>query len=298
MGGHKNQQKRTQELEFIRRTAEGLRKGIVTGPAAARLRGISTLNWVEQVDVVYLSNCRARAKPKTDDEIVHRNGKITADDVTVHDGVRVTSLIHTLFDSYRYHGRREALVQIESARWKWPSLTVEELLERTKTLPRAKGLAGFRELIRGSAESSQSPLETLLRDGVLQAIASGQLTGVETLEFQAGFRIRDRDGNMTVAWADVLINGFLFLEGDGEEKTSGAMGDAVEAINRERHREKQLQNEGAVFERVGWRELNAPEMIRQLQRHIDYNPGVRRLPNRVGMTHRQWQEQKAWRRAS
>lgn len=246
--------------------------------------------------MVYLSNCRAKAKPKTNDEIMHRNGTITANDVTVHDGVRVTSLIHTLFDSYRYHDRREALVQIESARWKWPSLTVEELLERTKTLPRAKGLAGFRELIRGSAESSQSPLETLLRDAVLQAIASGRLTGVVTLEFQVGFRITDRHGNTTVAWADALINGFLFLEGDGEEKTSGAMGDAVDAINRERHREKQLQNEGAVFERVGWKGLHDPEVIEQLQRHIDNHPGVRQLPNRLNITYRQWQEQHAWRR--
>lgn len=297
MGGKSTHKRRSEERDFIFRQAARLRKGILTGPAAARVRGISTYTWVAQVDVVYLSKSRSRERPSSELAVVQRNGAVSAQDCTVYNGVRVTSLIRTLFDSYRYHGRLEALVQIESARWKWPELTVDELLERTETMPRAKGLKGFRELIKYSADTSASALETLGRDWLMQAIRTGQLTGVETIEFQVGFRIRNRFGEITTAWADVLINGFLFTEIDGAEKTSGEIGDAVEAVNNERHREKQLQNEGAVFQRVGWNDVGKLEVLAQLQRHIDNNPGVKQLPNRLEVTYREWRERGRWRRA-
>lgn len=162
-----------------------------------------------------------------------------------HNSVRTAVGIRAIFDSYRYYGRTEALVQLESARWLHRQLTTDELLRRTEVLPKARGIRGFRELIAYSAETSASPLETIFRDKLLTAIATGELTGVETIEFQVGFQIEDPQGSPTVAWADVLINGFIFFEADGGEKTSGVMGDAEASVNLERHREKQLQNDGA-----------------------------------------------------
>ncbi|UBI09407.1 hypothetical protein LA324_01825 [Corynebacterium coyleae] len=196
-----------------------------------------------------------------------------------------------MFDSFRYHGRTEALVQIESARWKHRHLTTEYLLDKTETLPKARGIAGFRKLIEHATDTSASVLETIVRDAILRAIADGTLTGVVTLEFQVGLRIRERDGRPMMAWADILINGFLVVEADGLEKTSGVMGDAASMLRDERERETQLQNQGAVVRRVRWDRATSTEFIASLQTVIDSNPGVRELPNRMDVNYRDWLEE-------
>ena len=149
-------------------------------------------------------------------------------------------------------------------------------------------MKAFRELICHSADTSASALETIVRYAILRAIAQGRLTGVETIEFQVGFRITEADGWPTVAWADVLINGFLVLEADGLEKNSGVFGDAAEALRRERHRETQLQNQGAVVRRVGWDNARTDGFIAQIQTAIDQRPGVHQLPNRIATPYRTW----------
>ncbi|OFP34550.1 MULTISPECIES: hypothetical protein [unclassified Corynebacterium] len=280
VGGTTAQEKREEELALINTVLSRRGKAVITGPAAARVLGLSTLHWVTRVDLLYTSRSHARVKSDSSQFIVH-NAKLAESDFITEDGVRRVSVIRTLFDSYRYYGRMEALVQIESARWKWPDLTVAALLDRCETLPRARGLRGFRELIRHSADTSQSPLETIVRDRLLNAMQSGALTGVESLEFQVGFRIENQQGLTTTAWADALINGHIVLEADGAEKTHGGFGDPVEALNRERHREKELQNRGAVFYRVGWQAAREPDFIARLQRLIQAHPGQKQLPGRI-----------------
>lgn len=271
-------------MELIRRVATQTRKAVVTGPAAARLKGLDTYGWVEKVDLVLPSKARATDTQHKKGDRVYRSAQLPASNWSDSGEIRTVSLIRALFDSYRYYGRREALVQMEAARRKWPTLTVDDLLGRTGTLPRAKGLAGFRELIRYSGDLSFSPLETLKRDAILRAIAEGRLTGVETIEFQVGFFITETDGVVRLAWVDILINGFIAVEADGLVKKDGTYGDAVAATLEERHREVELQNTGAVFVRTGWHESEAA-LIRKIQTHIDLHPGVRQLENRTEETY-------------
>lgn len=193
-----------------------------------------------------------------------------------------------MFDSYRYYGRMEALAQLESARWQHPKLTAEYLLEQTTLLPQAKGLRHFRELIGFSADTSESVLETIVRDRLLRAIADGRLRGVHSIEFQVGFKIEDAHGAPTVAWADALINGFIVVEADGAEKSSGTAAQVANAIDVERFREKQLQNLGGVFYRVGWEQARGDAFIGRLQRLIDAHPGARHMDNRLTETRREW----------
>lgn len=280
------QKRRDAELALIKSVASQCGSAVITGPAAARWIGLSTRSWVEVVDLCLPSNSNAWGKNYPDR--VYRSGALTPEEWISHKSVRTAIGIRAIFDSYRYYGRLEALVQLESARWRYQHLTTDELLRRTEVLPKARGIRGFRELIAYSADTSASPLETVFRDKLLTAITTGQLTGVETIEFQVGFQIVDPQGHPTVAWADALINGFIFLEADGSEKTSGVMGDAEASVNLERHREKQLQNDGGVFFRVGWGDLNNTDFLRRLQRIIDLHPGVRRLSSRLGITYREW----------
>ena len=200
-----------------------------------------------------------------------------------------------MFDTYRYYGRLEALVQIESARWKHSHLTTDVLLKKAEVLPKARGIKGFRALIEWSADSSASALETIVRDRILGAVESGRLQGVEKIEFQVGFQIMDEFGSPTTAWVDCIINDCIIVESDGAEKTSGAMGNAVAAVNSERHREKQLQNKGGVFFRVGWDSALAPGLIDQLQHVIDLHPGVRPMRGRLPVAYREWSKDMEWR---
>ena len=280
------QKKRAAELELIQDVASKCRSAVITGPAAARWLGLATLTWVTRVDLVLPGN----TKPwkRGDSQRIYRGGLLRETEHIVHNGIRTTTGIRAMFDSFRYHGRMEALVQIESARFKHSHLNTDYLLEQASALTQARGIKAFRALIEYSADTSASPLETIVRDTILRAIADGRLHGVHTLEFQVGFRIRERDGRPTVAWADILINGFIIVEADGVEKTSGVMGDAASMLRDERERETQLQNQGAVVRRVGWGNATKPEFIAELQTAIDHNPGVKALPNRLDITYRDW----------
>ena len=216
------QKKRAAELELIQDVASKCKTAVITGPAAARWLGLSTYNWVTKVDLALPGNSRTWGNK--DPKRAYHGGLLRETEHIVHNGIRTTTGIRAMFDSFRYHGRMEALVQIESARFKHSHLTTDYLLEQASALTQARGIKAFRELIAYSVDTSASPLETIVRDTILRAIADGRLCGVHTLEFQVGFRIRERDGRPTVAWADILINGFIIVEADGVEKTSGVMG--------------------------------------------------------------------------
>lgn len=284
MGGI--QKKRQAELDLIKKVAAQCKTAVITGPAAARWLELSTHRWVTTVDLAMPGSSRAWGKTYPDR--VYRSGLLRDTEFINHNGVRTTTAIRAMFDSFRYHGRMEALVQIESARFQHEHLTTEYLLEKTQTLTQARGIKPFRELIRYSADTSASALETRFRDKLLTAIAAGQLKGVETLEFQVGFQIMDADGWPTVAWADALINGFLIFEADGLEKNSGAFGDAAEALRRERHRETQLQNRGAVVRRAGWDAAEWDALIWAANQVLAQRPGVHQLPNRLDTPYRVW----------
>ena len=280
------QNKRAAELELIQDVASKCKTAVITGPAAARWLGLSTYNWVTKVDLALPGNSRTWGNK--DPKRAYHGGLLRDNEHIVHDGIRTTTGIRAMFDSLRYHGRMEALVQIESARFKHSHLTTDYLLEQASALTQARGIKAFRELIAYSVDTSASPLETIVRDTILRAIADGRLQGVHTLEFQVGFRIRERDGRPTVAWADILINGFIIVEADGVEKTSGVMGDAASVLRDERERETKLQNQGAVVRRVGWGNAKTPEFIANIQTAIDNSPGVNELPNRLDINYRDW----------
>ena len=284
MGGIAN--KRQAELDLIQRVTAQCKTAVITGPAAARWLDLSTLNWVTSVDLALPGGSRSWGKTYPDR--IYRSGLLRAAEFVEHNGIRTATAIRAMFDSFRYYGPLEALVQIESARFKHSHLNTDYLLEQASALTQARGIKAFRKLIEYSADTSASPLETIVRDTITRAIADGRLHGVHTLEFQVGFRIRERDGRPTVAWADILINGFIIVEADGVEKTSGVMGDAASMLRDERERETQLQNQGAVVRRVGWGNAKTPEFIAELQTAIDNSPGVKALPNRLDITYRDW----------
>ncbi|WJZ08731.1 hypothetical protein CGLAUT_11380 [Corynebacterium glaucum] len=264
--------RKQQELKLIDRVAIATRKAVITGPAGARLLGLSTYSWIEQVDLVLpgCSNSWGTQRPYPDR--VYRSAKITEQELSDYHGFRVASLARCLFDSYRYHGRTEALVQIESARWKHKDLSVKALLSRTSNITRGNGIREFEALIRYSCDTCQSPLETLVRDAILQAMQDGTLTGIQSIEHQVAFTITDQYGERTKAIVDALLNGFIVIEADGAVKTSGEYGDEDTITRSERHRERELQNRGLVVLRVTWKDVTSGEFIQKLKRLLEMYP--------------------------
>ncbi|MCT2159331.1 hypothetical protein [Corynebacterium sanguinis] len=265
---------RGRKRHSLKSVAARCRTSVVTGPAALRLHGIKTYRWVTIVDLALRGTARAFDTTTPSAGRTYRSGILRPEDITTVDGIAVVTGIRALFDTYRYHPRTDALVAIESARH-LHKLSAENLLDRARQLPRAKGLRGFRELIGYSAGTSQSPLETLGRDGILRAIASGTLTGVTNLEFQAERTILTARGEPRRALVDATINAFLGIEFDGKVKLSGIYGDPHRVIEEERMREKQLQNLGMVICRFGWGEVENGSYIAVLQNLLRRYPGTR-----------------------
>lgn len=278
-----NQRRRQEEAALIMRVAASTKTAVVTGPAGIRWQGLATLNWVEKVDLLLPGTSKSWCTSARYDDRLYHGAALKPGQYHTLNGIRVASLVQCFFDSYRYRGRFEALVQIESARWRWPELIADNLLERSRHLSRAAGIRSFEQLIRYSTHTSQSPLETLTRDALLTALAHGQLDRVESVDYQVGFQIHAWDGSPALAVVDLLINGFLAVEADGDIKTDGTFGDPDMVTQNERRREKELQNLGLVVLRVSWTSVSRGQFINQLDHLLATYPQPTVPPRRTRM---------------
>lgn len=264
-GKHSKQQGLS--LQEIREIAAAFPRAAVTGPAAAVALGLPTLGWVEAVDLRYLSGAKSGKQPK-DPRVIYRSGQVRSDLVQEHNGVTTVHPIHVLFDIYRYYGRLEALVPLEHVRFH-QRISQEELLDAVHSmLPRANGIRGFEELVGWSAGTSQSPLETIGRDAVLQA----GIPEIEKIEFQVAFDYAGPFGEHRTAVVDMLINGWLVVELDGRLKYDGTYGAPTDVMLAELERQKQLQSLGLAVIRAGWRDVMTGKLVSDIRRLLRAHP--------------------------
>lgn len=255
------------ELRLIRDVAESRPNAIVTGPAALKLIGHPTLDVVEVVDLRYRNAVNASGRSK-DSRLRFRGGKFSAEHIQEHDGIAHVHPIQALFDTYRHYGRLAALVPMESIRFNY-QITEAELLTSAKLLPRSNGIKGFEELIRYSTNTSQSPLETLGRDAILQA----EIPEIRTIEYQAEIRYTGYYGEFREAQVDVLINGWLVVEFDGRVKYSGKYGEPRDVTVAQLDRQNAVQALGYFFLRAGWGDVKSGKIVRDIERTLRTLPG-------------------------
>ncbi|GAB3086420.1 hypothetical protein CAQUA_02110 [Corynebacterium aquatimens] len=236
------------EIELIKRVHGRTKDCIVTGPAAAVLMDLATHEWVRQVDLKRRSGTNAGSRKQNKHGAVYRSGRFREDRVQTSHGIPHVDGTQMLLDTYRYYGRLAALVTLESARFKWQQLTTQYLLEQLDDVPSANGIRDFRRLIHYSVETSQSPLETIVRDQIIQA----DIPEVHSIEAQVKVTYIDGQGRVRTAWIDFMINNFLGLEADGEEKISGKYGDPTQVLLDERSRQIGINNKGIPIIRVTW----------------------------------------------
>ena len=248
-------------LGEIRDIAGAFPRAAVTGPAAARLMGLPTLEWVEAVDLRYLSGAKPGKQPK-DPRVVYRGGNIRQDLVQESNGIATVHLIQVLFDIYRYYGRLDALVPMEHLRFHQQISQAALLNAAKRMLPRANGIRGFEGLVGWSAGTSQSPLETIGRDAVLRA----EIPEAHSIEFQVGVVFEDRFAQQRFASVDMLINGWLVVEFDGRIKSDGTYGDGVTVLLRQLDRQHEIQALGFSVVRAGWRDVMGGKLIDDIRR--------------------------------
>ncbi|WJY68487.1 hypothetical protein [Corynebacterium auris] len=234
------------ELEFIRGIGSATRTAVITGPAAAKLRGLKTLDRVDTVDLLLPGDMRAPKASTWPDGVVYRSGALLPEHVVMEQGLRVASTIQTVLDTCRYHSPLASLVVLESARFRRPDVTCADLLSLAATLPRSHGLRNLRRVIRYSAATSQSALETVGRYCLIEA----QVPGLASIRGQAPFEYYDIAGNPLTGRIDLLLNGFIAVELDGRSKYTSEIVTADERI-----REKQLLSHGYLVIRANWRQV-------------------------------------------
>ncbi|MEX3504632.1 hypothetical protein VVR41_04715, partial [Corynebacterium sp. LK2510] len=137
-------------------------------------------------------------------------------------------------------------------------ITNEYLLAQSTLLPRSQGIRGFRELLAYASQLSESPLETLARDAVLQA----ELPGVVSVKQQVQFKYYDSWGLMHFGRADMEINGCIVVEVDGRTKSR----DNWEYVtHEERERERWLLHGEKVLIRATWEEVVSGELVERVR---------------------------------
>lgn len=221
---------------------------VVAGKAAARLLEIEVLGWDPVVELMHVGGVQPGSRSKWPEGVHYRYCALQSREVYEEHGLRVTNVPRTLGDIARYHGLMDGVVVMDSARKRWPDLTKEVLhdhLTRGRPYP---GVKAVRRAIELSVPDAGSPLESQARFLLLEAA----LPQVESVQVQA--RFTHPGGHFDV---DLLVNGWLVIEIDGEIKYDGVTygRKTDEVIRDERAREKFLQNLGLVVLRVGHRDL-------------------------------------------
>lgn len=217
---------------------------VVAGKAAARLLGISVLDWEPVVELMHVNGKQAGSRGKWPAGVRFRYSYLDVEEIHCSHGLRLTGIFRTLRDIASYHGVLDGVVAIDSARRRWPELTKKVLQNNLTSGSPYHGIRAVRRAIELSVPNSGSALESKAR----WLLISADLPGVTSIKTQVRF-IYDERGSYFVV--DILINDWLILEVDGAVKYDGfTYGRTDQVIRDERRREKELQNLGKVVLRV------------------------------------------------
>lgn len=159
-------------------------------------------------------------------------------------GVRVLDPIQTWMDIAACHGLTEGLV---AADWLLSTgcANRDEMSDRLAEAGRVRGIRDVRKALKFAVANSDSAWESFARGRLIEAGITDIVTQAPVLDYRG----------------DLLVAGFIIVEIDGAEKYRA---DPVGTIQRERHRERALQNAGFVLRRYSPRQLiTDPDVIQR-----------------------------------
>lgn len=225
---------------------------VICGKSAARLIGIEMPGWEDTVEVTYPGNRKPGGRRYWPEGVRFRYRNLDEGSIREHHGIRVTDSHRTVRDIAVLHSLTDGVVALDSARRKWPNWSLGQWEAGMFRGPRFKGMAIVRQMLELSVPDSGSPQESLARVRLIVA----RLPGVESIRTQVRFEAGGRSFPV-----DLLLNGWLALEFDGELKyEEGAFGRTTrETLLREREREVLLLNLGLQIRRVRAEDLHLDE---------------------------------------
>ena len=206
-------------------------RAILVSRSAAIVHGLWTPGQSSLVELSYLHR-GAPSKKQCPPQVTYRRSWLNEDEVTVVAGFRVTTLPRTLRDVTRYHGLLAGVIAIDCARARDPQLRLDKV-----SGGRFSGVDDVRQAVALSTGLAESPLES----EACVLLRTDPVIGQHSIVQQQEIRINGR-----VFRLDVLIDGWLNIELDGDSKYDGhTYGRKTDAVMRlERQREKLIQNAG------------------------------------------------------
>ncbi|MHA2787592.1 endonuclease domain-containing protein [Corynebacterium sp. S7] len=213
-------------IKLLRAIAVGLtaRKAVIAGRSAARLQGIWVVSLTEETVELIVPSGAVPAKRDRGNGITYHYAVLKPHDFGEVKGVRYTVALRTVIDICRFHGVVEGIIACDwalSRGYEKQQLTYELTL-----MGRRKGVAAARTSIAAAISTSESPFESLARALLIEAGVTGIIPQAQVDNFRV----------------DLLVQGFLIIEIDGDTKYEGDQRE--EAIFQERNREKNLLNKG------------------------------------------------------
>ena len=133
------------------------RRAVVTGVAASAIHGAEWVDANARIELIY-----DHTHPYPPAGIVARNERVTDDEVTLVDGIPVTTLARTVLDLGRYQPRDRAVARLDALMRAAP-FSCEEVLQLAKRYRGARGVKSLKNALPLVDGGAASPRETWLR---------------------------------------------------------------------------------------------------------------------------------------
>ncbi|MEJ5928327.1 hypothetical protein WG915_06810 [Corynebacterium sp. H128] len=237
---------------------------VIVGESAAVLHGFPQLRTPSFVYLAYPGATSGRCStPKTRT----KQWRLPEHHWESVDGIRRTTFNRTLVDVVRTSDFVDGLVAMDHA------LTLKSRTELAKKFSLLKGMPGRKKIARAlkwGSGASQSPLESAAR-ALLLDVHSPLIT---SLQIQPEVRV----SRFEVRYPDLLVNGWLAIEMDGDVKYREPT-----ALLAEAKRQKALEHLGFQFLRFGYPDLFPPgngaaPLVRSVLTILSRNPGRGPVP--------------------
>ena len=175
---------------------------------------------------------------------------------TVVHGIRVSTLERTAIDIARFYGFEEGLVAVDAVRAR--NVGQFGINETLGAMGRVKGVAAARRAVAESVNCAESPWESYARALILAADYP-ELRWVKAQYVIENYR------------ADLVINGWLVIEIDGNVKYRF---EAEEVIRAEHRRQQAILNKGYIVLRFSPEQLSSrPDYFQEtVGKHLARGP--------------------------
>ncbi|MDU0479480.1 hypothetical protein QVA66_09535 [Staphylococcus chromogenes] len=238
------------------------RSAVLVGRSAAMVLGLPVLSRAKGSALVaelgYPGARKCGGVQRRAHDVKYRDHYLPPAQILEVRGVRVTSPAQTVIDCARFESFESALVVAEGALRRNPKLRdqIELLVAGMRGSP---GLPRVRRRLRWASALSESATESRAKAQLIEAGILDTHKVMQNRELLVdGSRYRP----------DFLIDGWLIVEIDGEEKYFGKYAPPDEALRGERVREVKLQNAGYRVLRFGWAELEHRTMVEEVKKAL------------------------------